>query len=301
MIYWLWRLGLALVRRVPIGLAYAGATAAADVAWLAMPVHRANAIENMERVAGPGRRRLARTLAHRSFRNYAKYVADFMRHPRIEGSEMLAKVEFDDWGAIDAVLARGKGCIWVLMHFGNWDIGAAALAIRGYPINAIAETQGHSRLNDDLVAARTVRGMKLIPMERAATGIVRAMRRNETLAILIDRPLSEGGVDVKFFGAATQVPAGPARIALRTGAKLVPVALVRIAGHDDRIRAILDFDVEPLRSGDDERDVQALTQQVMAAHERFIRRFPDQWYMFRRMWPEQPRRAGRAASARSQA
>jgi KDO2-lipid IV(A) lauroyltransferase len=122
-------------------------------------------------------------------------------------------------------------------------------------------------------------------MERAATGIVRALRHNETLAILIDRPVTDGGVPVEFFGATTQVPAGPARIALRTGAKVIPVALVRVSERDDRIRAFLDFGVEPPCSGDGERDVQDLTQQIMAAHERFIRRYPDQWYMFRRMWP----------------
>jgi KDO2-lipid IV(A) lauroyltransferase len=119
-------------------------------------------------------------------------------------------------------------------------------------------------------------------MERAATGIVRAMRRNEILAILIDRPLTEGGVAVQFFGAETRVPEGPARIALRTGARVFPVSLLPVA---DRVRAIVDFDVRQVHTGNMERDVQSLTQQIMISLERVIRQHPDQWYMFRRMWP----------------
>ena len=111
------------------------------------------------------------------------------------------------------------------------------------------------------------------------------MRRNEALAILIDTPVDSGGVEVNFFGERTMVPAGPARIALRTGARVIPVALPRASGTSDQLIAMADFDVRVTRTGDDERDVQALTQRIFAAHERFIRAYPDQWYIFRRMWP----------------
>lgn len=285
MIYWLWCLGLALVRLVPRRVAYAAAGPVADVGWLFMPVQRRNTIENMTHIVGPRSPRRARALARRSFHNYARYVVDFMRHPEVDPDELQAKLDFDGWHEIDAALAEGHGIILVLMHFGNWDLGGAALTARGYTLNVIAETQAHDRFNDAIVAARITRGMKLVPMERAATGIVRAMRRNEMLAILIDRPLSEGGVAVEFFGARTRVPEGPARIALRTGARVLPVSLLRLSERADRIRALIDFDLRPARTGDIECDVQALTQQIMSAHERVIRQYPDQWYMFRRMWP----------------
>lgn len=284
-VYWLWRLARALAPIVPRRVAYLVADLVAEFAWLVLFTERNNTIENMLHVVGPDQHASARRYARRSFHNYAKYVADFIRHPQAQAEDIDAKLDFEGWDRIDAVLAEGRGAIFVLMHFGNWDLGGAVLALRGYPINVIAEAHAHSRLNDDLVEARTVRGVKLIPMERAAWGIARAMRRNELLAILIDRPLTEGGIEVDFFGSRTQVPAGPARIALRTGAPAIPVALVRVSGKEDRIRAIVDFDLHPVRTGNNETDVQALTQQIISAHERFIRRCPDQWYMFRRMWP----------------
>jgi len=274
-----------LLLRLPVRVSYAGAALAANVAWHFMPVQRANAIANMRRVLGPQRRRAASRVARQSFVNYAKYAVDFIRMPELSAGQLAARFEFDEWERYEAALARGRGCILVLMHFGNWDIGGAVLARRGYAFNAIAETQEHGPLNDALIAARTKHGIRLIPMEKAATGIIRAMRRNETLAILIDRPLDDGGVEVEFFGAPIRVPGGPARIALRTGARVIAVSQVRSHPWRDRVRVIADFTIELPDTGDADRDVQLLTRRIMAAHERVIRRYPEQWYMFRRMWP----------------
>ncbi len=261
------------------------ASLGADAAWLLLAGKRANTIDNMRhltRYGVPGR---ARVLARRSFENYAKYVVDFMRYPNAASVDIGHRVEFHDWDQLDTLLRSSRGKIFVLMHFGNWDIGAAVLALRGYPVNIIAETQP-GRLNEALVAARTVRGVRLLPMERAAAGIVRAMRRHETLAILLDRPLGNGGVEVQFFGDTVRVPEGPARIALRTGAKVVVAAVHRVSPGDDRVQALVDFSIETVVTGDTDHDVHRLTQQIMASHEQIIRDHPDQWYMFRRMWPE---------------
>ena len=90
---------------------------------------------------------------------------------------------------------------------------------------------------------------------------------------------------MEFFGAAVEVPAGPARLALRTGARVIPAVLAREPGRDEMIRPILDFDLHFEPTGDEERDVRELTQQTMSSLERFIRQYPDQWFMFRPMWP----------------
>ncbi len=281
-LYWAVRLA-GLARWLPLRLAYFLGDVIATLAWWCWRGPRAAAIENMTRVLGDGM--AARRAARYSFLNYARYVVDFLRAPKLKPEEVITKVHFDRWEAIDAAFAEGKGVIFILMHFGNWDMGGAVLAARGYPLNVIADMFGNDRANEIVVRSRQVRGMKVIPSDRAAAGIVRAMRRNEALAILIDTPVGTGGVEVNFFGERTMVPAGPARIALRTGARVIPVALPRASGTSDQLIAMADFDVRVTRTGDDERDVQALTQRIFTAHERFIRAYPDQWYIFRRMWP----------------
>jgi KDO2-lipid IV(A) lauroyltransferase len=113
--------------------------------------------------------------------------------------------------------------------------------------------------------------------------MLRALRQNEILAILIDRPLSAEGVPVRFFGAETRVPGGAATLALRAGAPVVCAAALRTSeGFAAHVSPPIT--IEP--SGDSRRDVQELTQHAMSWLEALIRSHPDQWYMFRNMWPE---------------
>jgi KDO2-lipid IV(A) lauroyltransferase len=126
--------------------------------------------------------------------------------------------------------------------------------------------------------------MRVIPAESSAREILRVLRRNEVLAFLVDRPthLESAGVPVRFFGAWTRVPSGAATLALRTGASLIAACVVR-AGRGYEVHISAPVEVE--RTGNLQADIQALTQQVMAALEAFIRQYPDQWFMFRPMWP----------------
>ncbi|MFN8556003.1 MAG: lysophospholipid acyltransferase family protein [Dehalococcoidia bacterium] len=142
--------------------------------------------------------------------------------------------------------------------------------------------------------------MKIIRADRRApASIMRALRRNEGLALLIDQPTPEGGVAVTFFGATIAVPEGTARLALRTGARIVSVALARPAAGSDRWVALADLDIRPERTGDLERDVQALTQRIFSGYERFIRAYPDQWYIFPPALAASPLARGEALKKRA--
>lgn len=273
-----------LTKITPMRPSYFGATVIADLFFFFWREKRNNAIDNMAHVLPDADQKTVRRVARQSFRNYAKYLVDFIRAPKIRPEDVEGKIVFDNWPAIEAAHAEGKGIIFVLMHVGNWEMGGPFLTQHGYKVNVIAETFGHDKLNDMIVTARSTRGMRVIPMEHSAIAIVRALRRNEILGILIDRPMAENGVPVRFFGSPTMVPAGPARIALRTGARVLPVALVRMRGTADKLLALLEPNLFFEPTGDEQHDVRALTEAILAAHEGFIRRFPDQWYMFRRMW-----------------
>jgi KDO2-lipid IV(A) lauroyltransferase len=175
------------------------------------------------------------------------------------------------------------------MHFGNWDIGAGAAAARGYPLTVVAETFADPRLDAMIARARSRLGINLVKMEKAGPSLLGTLKQNGLLALLIDRPVPGDGVRVTFFGEDVEVPAGPARLALRTGATVVPTAFARIDPHRIEVTTVCDFDVPTVSTGDLEYDVRVLTQAIMGSHERFIRQYPDQWYMFRPMWPGLPR------------
>ena len=282
-----------VVRRIPLGLAYFLGDVVATLMWWLWREPRRMAIENMMRVTGD--RRAAGRAARYSFLNYTRYAIDFLRSPKLTPQEAAARVEFDQWDKVEEAFAHGKGVLFLLMHFGNWDVGGAMLTARGYPMNVIADPFGNDKTNEVIVQTRGNHGMHVIPVDRSAAGIVRALKRNEALAMLIDIPMPDGkGVEVQFFGAPVRVPDGPARIALRTGARVIPVALPRRKATSDHLICLADFDIAPELSGDSECDVRALTQRIFAAHERFVRAYPDQWYIFRRMWPERIRNTERA-------
>jgi KDO2-lipid IV(A) lauroyltransferase len=124
--------------------------------------------------------------------------------------------------------------------------------------------------------------MEILAAERMGPSILRALRRNDVVAMLIDVPPDGPGVEVEFFGSPVAVADGPARIALRTGASVVAVMLPRI-GRSERVLG----QIEPVGftpSGEQERDVRELTQATMHALEGMVRQQPEQWYIFRNLW-----------------
>jgi KDO2-lipid IV(A) lauroyltransferase len=284
--YRAWKVASAVVGRLPASVSYAFALLAGSVAYYCWPRGRRAMHDNYRRVLPEEGRGAHRRVARQSLVNYCKYLADFIRFPRLTTSQLVGAVEGESrFEALNRVLERGKGAVIVCMHFGNWDLGAGAAAARGYPLTVVAETFDDPRLDAMVQGARARLGMNLVRMEKAGPSLLRALKNNGLLALLIDRSVPGEGVKVTFFGEEVEVPAGPARLALRTGATVVPTAFARLHPTRPEVTTLCDFEIETVVTGDDAHDVRTLTQAIMRSHERFIRQYPDQWYMFRPMWP----------------
>jgi phosphatidylinositol dimannoside acyltransferase len=282
--YWVHVFCSWLLRFVPAPLAYAIVDAFAPIFSLFWVGQYRRAVANMERVLGPRPHPPeVRRLVRRVFRNYARYMVDLLVLPRRSREDVQQRFKAFGLEHIDQSLHCGKGVVLVTAHIGNWDAAGAFLAGRGYPVNVIVETLEPPRWNELVQRARVMLGMRAIPLENGVRQMLGALRKNEILAVLIDRPLTDEGVAVEFFGAETRVPGGAATLALRSGARVVVAATVRTeSGYEAHVSPPIE--VQP--SGDAVRDVQALTQGVMSWLESMIRRYPDQWFMFRNMWPE---------------
>lgn len=284
--YWVVRLSSLLLQRVPLRLSYLVATFAADIVFLLWRRGRDNMLNNMSHVLGSDTsRRQVRWVARRSLRNYGKYLVDYFRFPTLKEDEVVRRVNCPQWDKIEELMLRGKGTLLVGMHMGNWDFGPALMCQRNYPVSVVVEAFPHQKTDAFVKGIRTTIGMKTIPMERAARGVLQALRKNHFLGILIDRPSPEDGVSVRFFGAPTKVPAGPATLALRTGASIATVSIVRMP--DDSFVTLVDDSIAIEPTGNFEKDVQELTQRIMDSLENMVRSYPEQWYMFRAMWQSQ--------------
>jgi lauroyl/myristoyl acyltransferase len=285
MIYWLHLAGRRVARWLPLGISYRLAAAGGWAVYWCWPAKRRNAVANFRVLLGPGAPRgAAEHLARGAFGHYGRYAVDLLRLNARQIRAMERRLVVHGEEHIGAALARGKGLIFVGGHIAISDIGGAILAARGYPVHVIAETLQPPRWNALVQATRRETGMRVIPLESGTRDILRVLRRNEVLAFLVDRPTHRTGegVPVRFFGAETRVPGGAATLALRTGASLIAACVVRTpTGYAVHVSPPL----ETARTSDLQADIQRLTQAVMSALEGFIRQYPDQWFMFRPMWP----------------
>ncbi|MHB1007230.1 MAG: lysophospholipid acyltransferase family protein [Chloroflexota bacterium] len=283
--YWLIVSGSAVARFLPLRLSYAVASAIGDLVFYTWADKRRAAIANMRQVLGPpAEKRAVWVAARQSYRNYLKYTVDFLRFPGLSPEMIKSKAVMEGRHHLDEALAAGKGVIFVSMHFGHFDMGAAYLALSGYPVNAVVDTFEPAKLNELIQRQRSDKGVKLVPIEVAGRAVLRVLRRNEILGLLVDRPMPGEGVRVDFFGAPIEVPAGAATLAIKTGARILPGYILRVA--NDAFQGVILPGIEFRPSGDLRSDVTALTQQMMHELERGIRAYPEQWYMFRHMWAE---------------
>ena len=280
-LYWGFRLATLLTRLVPLRVSYAAARVAGAFIYYAWSGGRRRCVANMLRIVD-GDEGLARRYARRSFGNYAVYLVDFLRFPGTSAEEIRGRVVFDNWALLDEQRS-GNGIVFVTMHFGIWDMGAAALTIEGYPITTIADTVGNEHVNELVIGSRRHLGMTIVEVGRAGPGLLRALKRNEVIAALADIP-DEGGVEVTFFGGTVRVPDGIARIALRAGSNVVAATLWRRSPwRNDMGVDVVPVSFEP--SGDADADARALTQAIFNRLEDLVRRDPSQWYIFRQLWP----------------
>ena len=204
----------------------------------------------------------------------------------MSATDIAARVDVEGWEHVETAFALGKGIVMTMPHLGVWDLGGAYFASRA-PLTVVAEVLKPPELFEWFVHHRNRLGIAVVPLGPGATGpLVAALRQNRALGLLCDRDIAGGGVEVEFFGERTTVPGGPATLALRTGAPILPNAAVY--GPGGRIRAIVRPPIEFARAGRLRDDVTALTQLVVRELELLIRDHPHQWHVLQPNWPSDP-------------
>jgi KDO2-lipid IV(A) lauroyltransferase len=238
-------------------------------------------------------RRALRALARENFLNFAKYIVDFFHFLHLSRERVDRLIHFGIVPQVfDELLAKGRGLITLSAHLGNWELGAAALAQRGYPFHAVALWQPDPKLNALYQSYRSNRGINPIPFGRAARECIAALRRNEIVAVLGDRDYTGGRQTVTFFGRPARLPDGPAKLALTTGAPILPVFMVRV--QRDTFAYVLG---EPIWADRRRDTVDTVMQQIAAALEQVISAHSEQWYLFHDLWDiESDRRLATAAA-----
>jgi KDO2-lipid IV(A) lauroyltransferase len=258
-----------LLQALPSALVDALARAVAACAH-GLGVRRRVTLDNLAHAFPERSAEECRVLARAAYANMARVVVDALRTLGASRAQLLAAVQVDDFGPVERALAAGKGLLVATAHLGSWELFGAAMAQR-VPLHAVVRPL-RGGVNARLVEARERAGLRLIPARGALSGMAAALRRNEVVAMLVDRWGETDGVPSAFLGGKHFLPRGPFALSLATGAPILPAFVVR-DGANYRSIAERPFVVE----GDEFGPYAARLSQVL---EGVIRRYPDQWYNF---------------------
>lgn len=285
--YWVWRIAAAVAQRLPSAVLYPLAIVLGEMAYLIWGAKRRIAKSNFSVVLGlPVTDREVAGTARRSFRNFAKYLIEIMRFPMLSPEDFERLVKIDGWEHLQRARQNGRGVIFVSIHFGNFELGGARVAAE-IPLNVIADDLTNQRVMDLLIGHRAHKGISIHSPTGAARKVLQALRRNEMVGLMMDlgpRALAFENVAARFFGTPTRFPTVAADLARVSGAPIVVAAVVR--QNDNTFRGIA---LPPIFVDRREGQTQRVTEAIAEHLEGFVRRWPDQWYIFRPMWaPETP-------------
>jgi phosphatidylinositol dimannoside acyltransferase len=273
-----------LARLLPAGVVDAGAPQLAALTALRSSERRAMVERHQRRIdpglAGPALRQRVREV----YRSYGRYYGDSFRLPGVSPAELDARLTYDGYEQVEAARSTGTGPMLLLPHLGSWEWAAFWLTrVRHLPVTAVVERIDPPALFDWFVEFREGIGLEIVPLgPEAGRSIVGAIRRARVVALLCDRDITGTGVEVDFFGEKTTLPSGPAILALRTGAQLLPSAVYdRGRIHHGVVRPPVPVE----RRGSFRDDVARITQLIAYELEDLIRAAPEQWHMLQPNWP----------------
>ena len=224
-----------------------------------------------------------------AFDSYTRYWLESFRLPHLPRRTVDRGMRVDGYEHVEAGLSLGNGIILALPHLGGWEWAGRWLVDRGLGVTAVVEAIEPPELFEWFKELRNELGMNIVALgPSAGKEVLAALQRNDVVCLLSDRDIQRTGVEVEFFGETTTLPAGPATLALRTGAPLLPTAVYftdRTDGHLGVVRP----PVDPTRSGERLRnDIARMTQDLAGELEHLIRRAPYQWHLFQPNWPSDP-------------
>lgn len=245
---------------------------------------RAMAERHMRRVLGDEAQ--AAPAARSVMKSYGRYYAEALwaRGRRVD--ELRSQTTVDGLEQIIEAREEGRGMIYGLPHVGNWEVAAPVSVAEKVPVVAVAENLPNRRITEWFTEMRADFGIEVV----LATGGTEVMRKlesalaaNKAVALLADRDLKRRGVEVVFFGEKTTLPPGPATLALRTGAPLLPVA--SYYDGDNGYRVVIRPAIPVPAEGTRTEKVLSMTQALAVEMESLIRAAPQQWHLVQPNWP----------------
>jgi len=271
-----------LPRRVSMALAsFLGA-----VAFRVLPKYRDIAARNLEEALGVSPSESA-YIARGVFRNLARNGVDWIKCARMSDGDIIALVsEAKGMENIEKVSSRGKGMILLASHFGNWELITSYLSLRGVDGSVIGRRLYFHKYDELINSVRKRFGTGVIYRDESPKKILKVLKSGRALGILADQDVDTvDGVFVDFFGKAAYTPTAPVKLAMASGADIVPVFMIRKS--DNTFRFVAESPISAVQTGDRDEDVKRYTREWSAVLEKYVREYPEQWVWIHRRWRTQ--------------
>jgi KDO2-lipid IV(A) lauroyltransferase len=292
--------GWAALRVLPEPLVKALGTALADFTWRRQGKGVRQLEANLARVRPQASYPELRELSRAGMRSYLRYWMEAFRLPWWSDRKIADTMQLESGleYLVEAMEAN-RGAVLALPHMANWDLaGTWVVRHLGYKFTTVTERLKPESLFDRFVAYREALGMEVLALTGSDLSVIatlsKRLREGKLVCLVGDRDLSEAGLPVRFFGETTRMPAGPAALAQRTGAALLPVSL----WYDGPVmRARIHPPVEVPESGDRMAARAEMTQAMADVWASEIARHPQDWHMLQKLWlADLPRRPKAAAA-----
>lgn len=280
-----YRAGAAYSRTMPWPVADGTARVLSRMAAAVSKERRMLVERHLRRVRPELEGRALRRAVDATFETYARYWVESFRLPTMTPAEVDAGFAVDHFEHIEQAIAAGRGAILAMPHLGGWEwAGFWLTTVRNLELTVVVESVEPQALFDFFAEFRRDLGMNIVPLgPSSGSELLRALAANHVVCLLSDRDISGDGIVLDMFGETTSIPAGPAMLALRTGAPLIPAAVYFAPDHGHV--AVVQPPLDVTRHGRLRDDVTRVTGDLARHMEELIARAPEQWHLQQPNWP----------------
>ena len=275
-----------IFRLIPLGLRRMFFRLLLSIFYYVAPRHRLITLHNLRRAFPDKSQPELIKIAKGVYRHLGIMAAEFFEIPYLNKDNLHRYVEFEGLEHMQRALEEKKGVLSIVAHFGNWEMMTAALPIALHPMEIVYRPLDSAILENLTSWVRTVHGNTMLPKEGAARKIFKLLAQNKIIGILVDQNVAiREGIFIDFFDRPANTAVGLAKLALHTGAPVLPAFMIRM--EDGRYKFLIQGAIEPIRTGNKDRDVLLNTQRYARIIEDVVRQYPDQYFWVHQRWKTQ--------------
>ncbi|MDD4910174.1 MAG: lysophospholipid acyltransferase family protein [Candidatus Omnitrophica bacterium] len=280
--YLIYRLGHFIAVCLPLRLSYTLADLVCTIQFIIAGKDRRAVIANFRAIFPEKSRGEILLISWKMFRNFGRYLAVFFKFALIDDKFIKKHVVMENMEYISESLKKYGGVIATTAHIGNWELAAAVTALRGYPVVAVAMVHKNKRIDEFFNKQRGHTGVEIVPLGGAVKKCLKALKERKVVALVGDRDFTRGGFRLDFFGRTAIIPRGPAMLAFKANTPIIPGFIT--VQKDGKFNLRFEEPILPVATGNEEKDVVELAKRCLRIIEGYIRRYPEQWFMFRQFW-----------------